>query len=59
MVSTCLVNVLERPHDKSQKEGHANLQSDSTTNITELCLTRSAATKATSSRESALIAVRR
>jgi hypothetical protein len=30
MVSTCLVNVLERPHDKSQKEGHANLQSDIT-----------------------------
>jgi hypothetical protein len=32
MVSPRLVNVLERPHDKSQKEGHTNLQSGSTTN---------------------------
>jgi hypothetical protein len=32
MVSPWLVNVLERPHDKSQKEGHTNVQSGSTTN---------------------------
>jgi hypothetical protein len=32
MVSPWLVNVLERPHDKSQKEGHTNLQSGCTTN---------------------------
>ena len=32
MVSPWLVNVLERPHGKSQKEGHTNLQSGSTTN---------------------------